>query len=301
MSYSALLKLANLNPEGRGSSTMRRHYRLLPISLAVSACFTVNAVAQEAVSDGNWSDSATWSGGALPRAGDIVTIGEGMNVVLDVSPPNLGGVNVGGKLSFSNDSDLELTTEWITLTGELEIGTEARPHTANATITLTDNNPGEDPMAGMGDRGIMIVGGTLNLHGDTTHTWTQLAATAEKGSTRIEVLDASGWKVGDEIVLASTDYNPRQAETRFIAAIDGDSITLDRPLDYMHFGRITFDTLAFPRLRGNTLDRVVRFETPGCVSVVVLRAVLTVLLRDSVVIVRGRLPARTVLGRQTLS
>jgi cell migration-inducing and hyaluronan-binding protein len=106
---------------------------------------------------------------------------------------------------------------------------------------LTNNVPGEDIMAGMGDRGIMISGGTLNLHGDTTHTWSKLSATAEKGSTRIEVLDASGWKVGDQIVLASTDFNPRQAETRSITAIRGDTITLDRPLGYMHFGEITFD------------------------------------------------------------
>src|SRR5262249_51704205 len=49
-----------------------------------------------------------------------------------------------------------------------------------------------------------------------------------------------GWRVGDEIVLASTDYNPRQAETRRIKAIGGDQITLDQPLQYMHFGKITF-------------------------------------------------------------
>src|SRR5690606_40818152 len=94
---------------------------------------------------------------------------------------------------------------------------------------------------GMGDRGIMISGGTLNLHGDRTHTWTKLSATAEKGATRIQVLDASGWRVGDVIVLASTDYNPRQAEVRKITAIQGNSIALDKPLEYMHFGEITFD------------------------------------------------------------
>ena len=55
------------------------------------------------------------------------------------------------------------------------------------------------------------------------------------------MLDASGWRVGDEIVLASTDFDPRQAERRTIAAISGNTITLDRPLDYMHFGKITFD------------------------------------------------------------
>src|SRR5690606_36730549 len=98
-----------------------------------------------------------------------------------------------------------------------------------------------DVMAGMGDRGIMISGGTLNLHGDRTHTWTKLSATAAAGATSIQVLDASGWRVGDEIVLASTDFDPKQAERRTITAISGNTITLDRKLDYMHFGEITFD------------------------------------------------------------
>src|SRR5208283_1838123 len=58
--------------------------------------------------------------------------------------------------------------------------------------------------------------------------------------------NAAGWRVGDEIVLASTDFDPRQAERRNIAAIHantsgGNTITLDRKLDYMHFGKITFD------------------------------------------------------------
>src|SRR5690606_35078291 len=85
------------------------------------------------------------------------------------------------------------------------------------------------------------MGGTLSLHGDRTHTWTKLASTAEAGSSSIDVLDASGWQVGDEIVLASTDFDPQQAEKRTITAIDGQRLTLDRPLEYMHFGEITFD------------------------------------------------------------
>ncbi|HVQ43874.1 MAG TPA: G8 domain-containing protein, partial [Candidatus Saccharimonadia bacterium] len=143
---------------------------------------------------------------------------------------------------------LELTTEWVMVHGELEIGTEARPHTRKATITLTDNVKGEDigvPAATVAservDRGIMLMGGTLNLHGDRKHTWTKLANTANAGSTSIQVLDASGWRVGDEIVLASTDFDPRQAERRTISAIKGNAITLNAKLDYMHFGKITFD------------------------------------------------------------
>jgi cell migration-inducing and hyaluronan-binding protein len=127
------------------------------------------------------------------------------------------------------------------LHGELQIGTEAAPHTRKATITLTDTVKGEDVMAGMGDRGIMISGGTLNLHGDRTNAWTKLSATAAAGATSIQVLNAASWRVGDEIVLASTDYDPRQAETRTITAISGNNITLDKGLDYMHFGKITFD------------------------------------------------------------
>src|SRR5690606_32954464 len=219
---------------------MRLDHRFSYLSLLATAFFTVSAEAQEAVRDGLWSDASTWSGGNVPEAGDVVTIGAGFDVVLDVSPPGLNGVKVEGKLSFSNDADLELTTEWIMLHGELEIGTEARPHTAHATITLTNNVPDEDVMAGMGDRGIMISGGTLNLHGNRTNTWTKLTATAEAGSSTIEVLNADQWQVGDEIVLASTDFEPRQAEKRTIAAIRGNTITLDEPLQYMHFGEITF-------------------------------------------------------------
>ncbi len=55
------------------------------------------------------------------------------------------------------------------------------------------------------------------------------------------MLNAARLAVGDEIVLASTDFDPRQAERRTIAAISGNTITLDKKLDYMHFGKITFD------------------------------------------------------------
>src|SRR5213079_989098 len=128
------------------------------------------------------------------------------------------------------------------------IGTEAKPHTRKAIITLTDNVKDEDisvPAASVtsdrSDRAIMIMGGTLSLHGNRTNSWTKMSKTADAGSNSIEVLNAAGWRVGDEIVLASTDFDPRQAERRTIAAIRGNAITLDKKLDYMHFGKITFD------------------------------------------------------------
>src|SRR6202789_2070273 len=233
-----------------GDLTMRKR-SLLFLSLLVPAFLVLGGDAVKAQQQGStngkrWSDPATWPDKKVPAKDDLVTIGMDMDVVLDVIPPALHGLTINGKLSFADNKDLELTNEWIMVHGELEIGTEARPHTRKATITLTDNVKGED-ISGVGgttdrvDRGIMLMGGTLNLHGSEKSTWTKLAKTAEAGSTSIEVLSAADWKAGEEIVLASTDFDPRQAERRTIAAISGNTITLDKKLDYMHFGKITFD------------------------------------------------------------
>jgi cell migration-inducing and hyaluronan-binding protein len=120
-----------------------------------------------------------------------------MNVELDASTPPLNGLTINGKLSFANNKDVELTTEWVMVHGELEIGTEKAPHTRKATITFTNNVKDED-ISGVGgttdkvDRGIMLMGGTLNLHGENrTNTWTKLANTANAGSTSIQVLSAA--------------------------------------------------------------------------------------------------------------
>src|SRR5579862_3894409 len=221
---------------------------LLSASLLVSMFTIVQAQnsGATAAKATKWSDPATWPNRKVPVAGDKVIIEKDKEVVLDVTPPPLNGLTINGKLSFANNKDLELTTEWIMLHGELEIGTEKAPHTRKATITFTDNVKGED-ISGVGgttdrvDRGIMLMGGTLNLHGDRTNSWTKLSSTANAGATSIQVLNAAGWRAGDEIVLASTDFDPRQAERRNIAAVSGNTITLDKKLDYMHFGKITFD------------------------------------------------------------
>ncbi|HLH43123.1 MAG TPA: G8 domain-containing protein, partial [Bryobacteraceae bacterium] len=186
-----------------------------------------------------WSDPATWPDKKAPAKDAAVTIDKDMNVVLDVSPPPLRSLTINGKLSFADNKDLELTTEWILLHGELEIGAEAKPHTHNAIITLTNNVPGED-IEGMGDRGIMIMGGTLSLHGTEKNSWTKLTKTAAAGSNTIEVLNPGDWKKGEQIVIASTDFDPHQAEERTIAGISGKVITLDQKLQYMHYGQVTF-------------------------------------------------------------
>src|SRR5450631_1865821 len=71
-----------------------------------------------------WSDAATWPDKKVPGKDAVVTIARDMDVVLDVTPPALHGLTINGKLSFADNKDLELSTEWIMVHGELEIGTE---------------------------------------------------------------------------------------------------------------------------------------------------------------------------------
>src|SRR5688572_26879269 len=131
---------------------------LVPALLVVGtiAVLATQEVGTQSVRATNWSDPATWPTKRVPAQVAKAISGKDKHVVLDVSPPALGGLSIDGRLSFSNNADLELTTEWIMIHGELAIGTEARPHTRKATITLTDNVKGEEVMVGMGDRGIMI-------------------------------------------------------------------------------------------------------------------------------------------------
>lgn len=138
-------------------------------------------------------------------------------------------------MRFDN-KDLQLSTDWIMVHGKLEIGTPSQPFRKRAVLTLTGNDPNENIM-GMGSKVIGVMkGGVLDLHGEPRNGWTKLSGSVAAGSNRIIVLDSSGWRVGDRIVLASTDFNPEQAEVKTITAIAGNAITLDSALRYPHFG-----------------------------------------------------------------
>src|SRR5690606_24789818 len=111
---------------------------LIPTLLAVSvsAVLAPQEGRAQSAEQSLWSDPATWPNGKVPVEGDKVVIARDKNVLLDVSPPALGGLSIDGKLTFSSDADLELTTEWIMTHGQLSIRRDARTHTRTADITL---------------------------------------------------------------------------------------------------------------------------------------------------------------------
>lgn len=182
-----------------------------------------------------WSAAATW-GGNVPQADDAVTIAAGKTVLLDVSPPPLDSLTINGTLIFA-EQDLSLSAGWIMVHGRLEIGTADTPFTHRATITLTGAASAD--IMGMGSRFLGAMGGgTIDLYGETRTSWTRLNATAHQNGAQLTLAEASDWRVGDRIVVASTDYDYAQDETFTITTVSGKQITLDASLRYMHWGEL---------------------------------------------------------------
>ena len=135
---------------------------LIPAFLLVSVFAVVQAqtAGSPAAKPTNWSDPATWPNRKVPAAGDKVTIESGKDVLLDVSPPALDGLTINGKLSFANNKDVELTTEWIMLHGELAIGTKRPPHAQGDNHLHQQRQRRRYQWIGgtWRDRGIMLIG-----------------------------------------------------------------------------------------------------------------------------------------------
>ena len=222
----------------------RISFRLAPLVLvAAAACGPDDSVSPPAPPPPpppppaflNWSDPSAWPGGTVPGAGTAVVIAAGQTIHLDVSPPALNGLTIEGTLEF-DDRDVALTSRWIVVKGALKIGSEAKAFTKRVVITLT--GPSTDNVEGAGAKVLAVTSGSLDLHGETRVPWTRLAANAAAGATQIQLNGPIDWRAGDRIVLASTDFDPLQAEEMVISQIQGNQVTLQNPLRYAHWGQL---------------------------------------------------------------
>jgi cell migration-inducing and hyaluronan-binding protein len=205
-----------------------------------TACAAPESNAPDNGPSGNavaWSNAASWPGNQVPVVGDSVVIPAGTTIKLDVSPPPLHSLTIEGTLVFDN-VDLSLTSGWILVRGALQIGSESHPYTKRALITLTGTGAANDPSVdGMGNK-MLGVSGSVEIHGARRGGWTRLRNTAAAAATRLELVDNPGWKVGDRIAVASSEYSQDRFEEAEITAVSGDAITLAVPLKYEHFGEI---------------------------------------------------------------
>jgi cell migration-inducing and hyaluronan-binding protein len=193
-----------------------------------------------------WSEAAGWPGGKLPAAGDAVTIPAGDIVLLDTSPPELASLVIAGALVFDRQ-DLELAAGSIELRGGLYIGSAAEPFTQRAVITVGTEEHGKESDC-FGRNYLGLVDGTLEIYGnDDGPAWTRLAATAAAGATSITVDDPAGWRAGDRVAIASTDFysgstvngesSDLHIEQRTVTGVSGSTLHFAEPLQYRHFGQ----------------------------------------------------------------
>ena len=184
-----------------------------------------------------WSEGSAWVG-RKPARGDVVRIPANSTVVLDTSPPALAGLQVDGTLVFAR-KNINLTARWIVVHGTFRVDTEADPFLQRATITLTGPKSTQNIM-GMGTKLFGVMGGTLDLHGRPAKSWTKLTTNVARGTRMIYVADATGWRIGQTVVIASSDYSWEHDEVRRITSVSGNGVQLNKPLAFRHWGRIQY-------------------------------------------------------------
>lgn len=214
-----------------------------------------------------WSSPSTWTALNMtkPVAGSMVTIPAGSHIILDETPPALAGLDIKGKLEFANQN-IDLSVGYILVTGTFQIGTVQNPYTQKATITLTESNQSASHM-NMGTRGIIVMGGVLELHGvPPTKMITKLSDHASSGTNNLSLIDAVSWNVGDQVVVSSTDfYNPliENSQRMNISTVNsGNSITLGGALNTQRWGKLQYLTATGMSLTPGTLPANLVAGTP---------------------------------------
>lgn len=167
----------------------------------------------------------------------ILVVGSGRFKVGDVSQP------------FASRFTLTLTGDANEVFSLASVINEDQHYVTTGSRRLTNcGHTFEDfeQMVGTGNYSFLMAMGAaavIEMHTDDAlekKSWTQLDATAESSGVTLTLAEETGWEVGDRIVVASTDFDLNQAEEFVIvsSASNGRSITLDRPLRYMHYGEI---------------------------------------------------------------
>jgi hypothetical protein len=217
--------------------------------------------ASVALSSGSWSASSTWD--TPPVVGSHVEIPDGVVVVVDVSPPDLSGVDVDGSLTFDPFVDVHLRSAGnVVVHGLLTM----RPLAPSVEHRLTFIGVDESAFVGGGhsvlasDVGLWVMhSGTLDAAGHPRRAWSRIVGGAPSGASVIVVNDATGWQVGDVVSIAPTDPPnvPGFAvrfEERTIVDVDGNIVTLSSPLAWSHQGAVGIGAEVFNLTRNVVIE-----------------------------------------------
>ncbi|XP_022094388.1 fibrocystin-L-like [Acanthaster planci] len=189
-----------------------------------------------------WSSRYTWGNKDPPIKGDLVVVPAGQTLLLDVTTPILSMLLIQGGTVMFDEKNIELHSQNILIVdgGHLQVGTEEEPFQHEATIMMHGHvRSTELPL--FGTKTLAIRNGTLDLHGKKIPvTWTRLAESVKTGATTMRLEQEVTWKVGDEVVIASTGYRHSQRQNEQVkltgVSSDGTELTFTPALKYDHFG-----------------------------------------------------------------
>lgn len=185
-----------------------------------------------------WNDPATWADGTVPDAEDYVFIPEGAAICLE-GDVHAKSIRVHREL-LAGPTAITVTTYGVMVMdapGKLEVGRHRTPFENEFTLTII-GGASDNLMMGQGTKFLMSMGGgTIELHGTLQISWTKLNATASPGSTSLTLAEPVQWRVGNQVVIASSERDRDQAEVRTITSRQAPyRVTLDALLLYRHHG-----------------------------------------------------------------
>ncbi len=163
----------------------------------------------------------------------------------------------------------------------MHIGTQSKPYSGVATITLNATDTSQNIEA-MGTRGILAMGGTLNLFGKAPSTvYTKLSDHVPVGGSAMPVLQTSGWQAGDQIVVAPTDYyGTSETERLQLASVSATQVNTSAGLSKARWGKLQYLTANGMSL---TQDPNYKPRVAGTPAVLDERAVVGNLTRNIVI------------------
>ena len=219
----------------------------------------------ESVGDGKWSDSTTWKPARVPQSGDRVLVKRDTRIQYDVENDEvIRMLHIAGTVEFKRDCDTELNVGILKIQSghrcnedgfacdfrhvhkpgtpnarlpALIVGTPDDPipakHTARIRLHYLDGMKKDDAPA------VACCTARMEIHGSPmSRTWIKLGADAKPNDDQVMISEeVTGWRIGDEIIVTASHRDKKlQTEERTIKAIEGRRITLNKPLEYEHFG-----------------------------------------------------------------
>lgn len=180
-----------------------------------------------AAKSGNWSDTDTWNGAAVPGNRGRVLIPAGMVVTVDKEIATAyDWVLVGGTLRFKHDVNTSLIVETLVAHGPLEMGTAAQPilPTVTAKIIVRSLKVPIDHKVDPLELTRGVIGMTpVSIYGSPKREISSLAVLPEAGATSLQLdVDPTNWVIGDDVLVAPSLYG--QDEVVKVTSITGRTI-----------------------------------------------------------------------------